>query len=446
MRKRILFILPILCLVMSSCKMDAWSEYDGKDVYVSCGTPTDYNVDEFLEIAKNEFALDQSLIDQIKGAINYTTIRDMIARLVPIVYKTVDPAGKEVLASGVVVYPVNKTPRGVIDVLPFGYLCNDQSAWTNGLSTEQVLVFLNQIIITADMLDQGASARDVSIDLPLGADAPGNDMYHPLLNMDNSGRVAYDMHIAAAQFFEKELGEKLPKHTSIFGYSEGATDAIALNRWIDLYGNGNIIVDKTFSGGGAHDPLAAFKAFQKTNAQFYPIIPSIVYSIDFWDTSMSLNYETMFTGPLLEDDASNYRKLYNRDSYVWTIKEQIYGTEYSIDELYTMNDLDVYLSNDFFVEDWSNEGNEYKKILPYLEKNFAAADPDWTPRNPIYLYHAQGDVHIPEVCSANAYEELRNKGANVSYESCPDFVGTLDPHKSGAVRFFVSCCGFFALD
>ncbi len=446
MKKLLFLLIPLLGLGLSSCKMDAWSEYDGKDVFVSSGTPIDYNVDEFLDIAKSEFALDESLVDQIKSAINYTTIRDMVARLVPITYKTVDPTGKEVLASGVVVYPVNKTPRGVIDVLPFGYLANDQSAWTSGLSTEQVLVFLNQIIITADMLDQGASARNVNIDLPLGADAPGNDMYHPLLNMDNSGRVAYDMHIAAAQFFEKELGEKLPKHTSIFGYSEGATDALALNRWIDKYGNGSVIVDKTFSGGGAHDPLAAFKAFQKTNAQFYPIIPSIVYSIDFWDSGIALDYTKMFKGPLLDEEADSYfRKLYNRDHYIWTIKGAIYGEE-DMDKLYTMNDLDVYLSDDFFVEDWTNEGNEYKKIIPYLKSNFAAGDPDWKPGNRIFLYHAQGDVHIPEVCSANAYKALLAKGANVTYESCPDFVGTLDPHKSGAVRFFVSCCGFFALD
>ena len=147
--------------------MDAWNPYGGKEVYVSSGTPSDYNVEEFFQIAQSEFGLSADVVEMIRTAVSYTSIENLIVRFVPLVYKTVDPAGREVLASGVVVYPLNQKARGVIDVLPFGYLANHQSAWSSGLSTEQVLVFLNQIIITPDMLDQGVSARECTT-LPLG--------------------------------------------------------------------------------------------------------------------------------------------------------------------------------------------------------------------------------------------------------------------------------------
>lgn len=442
---RYFFVAGITLLLFCSCQMDAWNPYGGKEVYVSSGTPSDYNVEEFFQIAQSEFGLSADVVEMIRTAVSYTSIEKLIVRFVPLVYKTVDPAGREVLASGVVVYPLNQKARGVIDVLPFGYLANHQSAWSSGLSTEQVLVFLNQIIITPDMLDQGVSARECTT-LPLGDDAPGSDMYHPILNMDNAGRVAYDMHIAAAQYFEKELGRKLPKNTSIFGYSEGAADALALNRWIDLHDNGNIIIDKTFSGGGAHDPMAAFEALRVTREQFYPIIPSILYSIDFWDTSINADYSKLFTGPLLaEGQESHFRDLYNRDHYIWTIKRAIYGP-YSIEELKFMNSLEVYMHPDFFVEGWTNEGNEFQKFIPYLKYNNCTADPSWTPHNTIYLFHAVGDKHIPEVCTQNAYNNLLKKGANVVYDRCLDFENSDDPHMDGAIRFFVSCCGFFALN
>lgn len=101
---------------------------------------------------------------------------------------------------------------------------------------------------------------------------------------------------------------------------------------------------------------------------------------------------------------------------------------------------------DFFVEGWTNEGNEFQKFIPYLKYNNCTADPSWTPHNTIYLFHAVGDKHIPEVCTQNAYNNLLKKGANVVYDRCLDFENSDDPHMDGAIRFFVSCCGFFALN
>lgn len=166
--------------------MDAWNPYGGKEVYVSSGTPSDYNVEEFFQIAQSEFGLSADVVEMIRTAVSYTGIEKLIVRFVPLVYK---PLIRPVVKSWhrCSRLSLNQKARGVIDVLPFGYLANHQSAWSSGLSTEQVLVFLNQIIITPDMLDQGVSARECTT-LPLGDDAPGSDMYHPILNMDNAGR------------------------------------------------------------------------------------------------------------------------------------------------------------------------------------------------------------------------------------------------------------------
>lgn len=436
----------LLCLVFVSCTMDAFKPYDGKEVFVRSEAYTDYNVDEFLAIAKSAFGLDESLIETIRTAVNYTKIKDLVVRFVPIVYKTVDPLGNEILASGSVVFPLNQKSTGVIDVMQFGYLANTQGGSENGLSTEQVFSFLRKTIISPNMLDAGISKRNHGV-LPLGDDAPDGQPYHPWLDMDNTGRVAYDMHIAAAQYFEKERGEKLPKEIQIFGYSEGGADALAFNRWIDLHDNGNIIVKATYSGGGAHDLVAAFAALRESGIQFYPVIPAILYSIDFWDTSIAPDYSKIFTGPLMEPlpDVRNFRLLYNRAKYVWSIEEGLYGNR-PLEELQKLNNLDVYMNASFFEDDWMSEESEFHYFKDYFEYNNTTADPNWIPRNPIHLFHAYGDIHIPEVCTRKAYENLLKKGANVTYDCCMDYQDNADPHMAGAIRFFVSCCGKFALN
>lgn len=433
MKTRFSFLCICLLLTLLACSpMDALEPYDGADVFVSSGTPTDYTVNEFMRIIKDEFGVDME--STLQPVIDFTQLDKMVVRFVPITYNTVDPLDRPILASGCVIYPLNEKAKGVIDVMPFGYMANTQAASENGLSTEHSLVFMKQIVICPDFLDAGISKspRGDTM-LPLGDDqAAQGDCYHPLISMDNSGRVAFDMHIAAAQYFEKELGQKLPKHTSIFGYSEGGSDALAYNRWVDLHGNGAVIIDKTFSGGGAHDLTAAYHYLREVKSQLYPIFPALIYSIDYWTPSLALDYTKLFNpnGLLLQEDSDTYfRILLNRKHhYMSTLG----------------SDMTSYLNESFF-EEWGDQ-NEFRHLLPYMEYNNASADPNWTPRNPIYLYHAVGDKHIPEPCSQSAYEALKAKGCNVFYERNTDYATHDDPHMDGAIRFFVSACGFFALN
>lgn len=433
MKKSFYLLLTLLCLGITSCgKMDAWAPYGGAQVFVSSGTPTDYTITQFMKICKEEFGVDME--STMQPVLDVTRLDDLIVRFVPIVYNTVDPLGRSVLASGSITYPVNRAAKGVIDVMPFGYMANTQAASENGLSTEHALVFMRQIVISPDFLDAGISKSPRGdTDLPLGDDqAAEGDCYHPLINMDNSGRVAYDMHVAAAQFFEQELGEKLPKHTSVFGYSEGGSDALAYNRWVDLHDQGNIVIDRTFSGGGAHDLMAAYNYLSGVKSQLYPIFPSLIYSIDYWTPSISLDYTKLYNpdGLLMQEGTETYyRTLLNRKHhYMSTLG----------------SDMTSYLHPNFFKE-WTAD-NEYHKLLPYMKYNNSSADPNWVPRNFIYLFHAVGDKHIPEPCSQSAYESLRAKRCNVYYERNTDYQDHNDPHMDAAIRFFVTACGYFALN
>lgn len=420
-----------VCLV--ACQQEAVEDpYAGQQVFVKSYPPTDYNVYDFFKIAYSKMGIDME--STLAPILQKFGMDQIVVRMIPIDYKTVDPAGREQIASGIVLYPTNQKARGVIDVMPFGYMQNTIGGSDYGIGPEHALAFMNYIVISPDFLDSGTSKR-AHTDIPLGDDAPGNDIYHPFIDMESSGRVAYDMHIAAAQFLKQELGMELSKTISIFGYSEGATDALALHRWIDKYDKSGIRIDHTFSGGGAHDLMAAFEVLRQKKTQYYSVAPFIMYSADFWNSSFALDYNKIFNpdGPLLDTTSPSYfRHLLNREYGFWpTIKD------------YLGQDLTYYMNEAFFQE-WDAD-NEFHKVLPYMMRNNPSADPDWKPSGTIHLFHAQSDKHIPDVCSTSAFNALKAKGANVIYELCPDFIDADDPHSDGGVRFFVSCCGYFAI-
>ncbi|MFA5301623.1 MAG: hypothetical protein WC395_02935 [Bacteroidales bacterium] len=428
--------IPTLLFAMvigfSSCQHDAFVPYEGELLYVKSHPAKDYDIHDLFDVTNSKMGVDmEATLLPVLEVVNMDQIK---VRMVPIDYKTVDPTGRERIASGIIIYPLNSKARGVIDVMPFGYLQNTLGGSDYGIGPEHALAFINYIVISPDFLDSGTSKR-AHTDIPLGDDAPGNDIYHPFINMESSGQVAYDMHIAAEQYFRKELGMELPKKTSIFGYSEGGTDAMALHRWIDKYDKSGIKIDDTFSGGGAHDLLAAFEVLRERKTQYYCVNPFIIYSIDFWDTSIALDYDKIFNpdGPLLDkDEPSYFRNLLNRGYGFWPTAKDYLG-----------QDLTYYMNEAFFQE-W-NENNEFYKVLPYLKYNNCSADPDWKPTGTIHLFHAKSDKHIPDICSTSAYNALKTKGANVAYDLCTDFENAEDPHADGGIRFFISCAAYFAL-
>ena len=153
--------------------------------------------DVFVEVKKDFPKLDLSKIQPL-----LTALVKIKVRITAISYNTVDPKGNPVVSSGIIMRPINRKPRGVLHFLPSANIDKFGSGGDALLIFEGVLSFFGYTVIIADLLGNGVTKDSVE---------------YPFLMAENTGRVAYDMHRAAIEYFPKILGYPLQRHISIGG-------------------------------------------------------------------------------------------------------------------------------------------------------------------------------------------------------------------------------------
>ncbi|HOG25499.1 MAG TPA: hypothetical protein PLM86_04855, partial [Bacteroidales bacterium] len=274
--------------------------------------------DVFTEVKKDFPALDLSRIEPLIKAL----IR-MKVRITAISYNTIDPLGNPVVSSGIIMRPLNRKPRGVLHFLPSANIDKFGSGSDALIIFEGVLSFLGYIVIIPDLLGNGVTK---------------DTLESPFLMADNTGRVAYDMHRAAIEYFPGITGSPLQKHISIGGYSMGGSSALALVRHIEKEQPEDIIIDRAIIGGGIYDMNVAFEEFAKTGYAQYPAAPGIFKAYDIW-YGLNLDYSRIFIGPLLENMDSWLDRTHYRDQLIEWIGQ----------------DLHKYMHPDFFTPERNSE-------------------------------------------------------------------------------------------
>ena len=325
--------------------------------------------------------------------------KELEFRVTAISYPTVDPNGEPVEASGLVYHPVNRKSRGVIDFLPSAHMDNDGGGTDQMYAEEAVLILMGYTIIMPDLIGSGIS----------------KDKYIPFLMSENTGRVAYDMRRAAAQYLWDEFGYTLPSETIIMGYSLGGSAALATQKYYETHHANTVKVKEVYAGGGAYDLPAAFAAFAKTGLCVYPAVAKTIlafkhYYFDYYGLELDLGQ--IFTGDLVLHCEDWFSGHYKSSEIVAKI-----GT-----------DLHAYMHPDFF-KPWDQQNDELKKLQPLLISN--SVSEGWRPKAPIHLTHANNDLLAPTECADAVVKKLRRAGANVSYSTYPG------NHMSVAVFFFI---------
>lgn len=103
-----------------------------------------------------------------------------------------------------------------------------------------------------------------------------------------------------------------------------------------------------------------------------------------------MDYTKIFTGDLL----TYYEQWLDRslEHYAAALEENL------------VTNVRAYLHPDFFTEE---KNAEFDKIHEVLQR-YSHVD-GWTPKTPIYMYHAEDDNVVPYECDEYAYQEFEKK-------------------------------------
>ena len=317
-------------------------------------------------------------------------------RITAISYPTVDPNGKEVIASGLVFHPLNKKSKGFIDFMPSAHIDNDGGGTDEMYAVEALLILFGYTIIMPDMIGSGIS----------------KDLVIPFLMVENSGRVAWDMRRAAAQYLWDEFRYSMPTETMIMGYSLGGNLALAAQKYYETNHANAVKVTEVHAGGGVYDLSAAFSAFARKGTTLYPAIPKAILAFDHYYEDLNLDFSQVFCGDLLA-------------SY-----DDWFSGRYKAAQLmhWLSTDLHAYMHPDFFVP-FDQQNAEFKKLQDLLKEN--SVSEGWKPKAPIYLTHSNADGLAPLENAEAAVRTLRRAGANVAFSTYPG------DHENAGIVFFL---------
>jgi len=109
-------------------------------------------------------------------------------------YMTKDPNGHESLASGIVLRPLDRASRGMFHFFPSAKIDKTTTGSELMITFEGILSFFGYTVIVPGLIGYGVSS----------------DREYSFLFADNTEQVAYDRHLAAAEYFQS-IGLPFPR-------------------------------------------------------------------------------------------------------------------------------------------------------------------------------------------------------------------------------------------
>lgn len=291
-------------------------------------------------------------------------------------YRTTDPLGRPVTASGSIFYPKSFGKNGVLEICPINKSRKD-CVTRDHLSPEPLTGIMGYIMLIPDLIGCGESEN-----LPIA-----------YLQNENTAVVCADFRLAAEEFIGRQYKYQLPQESILYGYSLGAAGTMSLARYYATHPELGISVKEIYAGGGAYYPLTVVQEQLKGRYADFAIIPNILYSFLYYE-DIGLTPEEMFKGGLLEHF------------------EQWCDGGTTIDELTERlgKDMGSYMNEDFLTRLRDGQCTKLQDVL--ASKSFPD---DWTPSCKVNLYHAPGDLYVPTACSDSLYSRLSRRGADVTY-------------------------------
>jgi len=302
-------------------------------------------------------------------------------RFVSLEYKTQDPLGREVVASGLMAYPEKGSFKGMIEVSP---ICKEKHlcGTVRGFTVECLPSMMGYVILVPDTIGYGSTASE-----PVA-----------LLMSENVAQVSADLRLAAQEYLlAQDKPRKLPRNPIIFGYSLGAAGALATAMYYSEHPELGVKPQTLYLASGAYSPAVSVRSTLEAGESGYMVYPSIAVSLNHW-LDLDLHNNLLFQGRVLTDmDRITCGK------YNLTEMAQEYG-----------QDIHTYLHPDFF----SEGGNgDIKRLMTGLESLTVPSRPLTLPRGlKIYLRHSAEDTYVPVACTDILYRQLKREGYyNITY-------------------------------
>lgn len=302
-------------------------------------------------------------------------------RFVSLLYKTEDPDGKEVVASGLLAMPEKGRLRGTIAVSP---VCKEKfRAGSSCRYTMECLpAMFGYAVLVPDTIGYGATYQE---DIAL-------------LMSENVAKVSADLHWAVKEYLAtREKPMELPEETIFFGYSLGAAGALSTACYFHSHPEMNIRLKALYLGSGAYDPYVSLNSALEKGRSGYMVYPGIVRSLNRW-MDLDLDIRNLFQGRVLED------------------YEYISGGEVNLTALVDVygKDLHAYVHPDVFTEE---KNEDTHRLMEAIKKLRVPREGYSLPRSlKIYLRHSAEDDYVPVACSDTLYNLLRRDGyRNVKY-------------------------------
>ena len=182
------------------------------------------------------------------------------------------------------------------------------------------------------------------------------------------------------------------------GYSAGALEAIAVQRYVDEK-RPDIKFNATMVGGGPYDLEAIYKDYIETDTTGYvcalPLM-LVAYKETF---GMSFSYSDVFQKPLCDSIQS---WILSKDYNTWEINGMI-GPEKHISELLTPEACDT------------TSALARGIIDKFRENSVCGPSHNWQPNKDTqyYVYHTAGDLYIPQKVGIEMADYLESKGCKV---------------------------------
>ncbi|MFA6651432.1 MAG: alpha/beta hydrolase [Bacteroidales bacterium] len=296
-------------------------------------------------------------------------------RSTAISYTTKDPNGSPILASGLIMRPEGRKSKGVLHFFPSAKIDKNKAGSELMLTFEGLLSFFGYTVIVPDLVGYGISSY----------------AEYPFLFSDNTGLVAYDMHLATAEYFRSQ-GIPFSKKVTIGGYSMGGMGVVSLHRHIEKYDEAGIVVEHSYPGGGVYDLGMAVDVLAQTKYCTFPFVPYMYVAMDYW-YELGLHYEDVFIDPLL----SNMDDWLSRKYLAHEMREFIGA------------DLTTYMHPDFFTDEKNESLNKVDSCL-----RLHSVIEGWVPRAPMTIIHTEDDTMAPFQTAECMYETFKHNGGNVN--------------------------------
>jgi len=388
-----LFLYCILIFSFYSCKKEPLDEF------------------MFLEsVEKTEIIDKYSLATRLKQDPNstlYKALPNKKIKIVSIVYRTVDPRGEPILASGAIFYPladVDYQRKGTILGVHYTYGANYEVPSEKMGVTEGLFSLFGYAVVAPDYIGYGAS----------------KDKVHPYYDVISTGQASADMLLAAKEYFAS-ISRKMSHKITVMGYSQGGQASLSFLKFVEttpLYQDA-FIIDQVFAGGGAYDLIKSYDTFVEKDYSSQPVtIPLLILGINYGE-NLDLDLVQMFAEPLY----SHYNE--------WIISKA-YTTD-EVSEKMGETKLTKIMAPQAF--DTTNPNT--RKFRAGLKNNsliIYGKITNWVPKAKITLLHATKDTIVPYENTESAYQAFTAAGCNVTKHDIPD-----KDHKEAGQDFYTYC-------